>query len=235
MRIAELFEPQVPTRKRKRGATVPEVFIVESLALADEAGERREGAVLAAVLKMCGKNPLYYYIRTRAELELMAKEFERSGYRYLHISCHGGAKSLELTLDSVGYKDFAQIFRRRLRNRRLFVSACSAGNHHFAAAVSSRNKDLKSIAAPAKDIQFDHAVAFWSSFYVKTFSLNSDSMNADRIVGVLGPLAQLFGEPVHFSRKSGNGRWTHELIAKDAGHLQQHRSRPRGRRTRLSR
>jgi hypothetical protein len=232
MRIAELFEPQVPTRKKKRGATIPEVFIVESLGLADEAGERREGAVLAAVLKMCGKNPLYYYIRTRAELELMAKEFEDSGYRYLHISCHGSAKSLELTLDSVSYQEFAKIFQRRLSNRRLFVSACSAGNNLFAEAVSARNKDLKSIAAPSNDIQFDHAVAFWSSFYVKTFSLNADSMNSDRIVGVLGPLAELFGEPVHFSRKGGDGEWTHEVVAMDAGRLQRRQPRRRASRSR---
>jgi hypothetical protein len=200
---------------------------VESLGLADEAGERREGAVLAAVLKMCGKNPLYYYIRTKAELELMAKEFEDSGYRYLHISCHGGKRSLELTLDSVSYQEFARIFRRRLSNRRLFVSACSAGNELFAETVSAKNNDLKSIAAPSNDIQFDHAVAFWSSFYVKTFSLNADSMNSDRIVGVLGPLAELFEEPVHFSRKGGNGRWTHEVIAMDAGQLRQRRARRR--------
>jgi hypothetical protein len=101
MRLAELFEPQIPTPKKKAGGTVPEVFIIESLELADEAKERREGAVLAAVLKMCGKNPLYYYIRTQAELELMAGEFEKSGYRYLHISCHGGGTSLDTTLDSV--------------------------------------------------------------------------------------------------------------------------------------
>jgi hypothetical protein len=68
MATSYMFEPQVPTRKKKRGATVPEVFIVESLGLADEVSERREGGVLAAVLKMCGKNPLYYYIRTKAEL-----------------------------------------------------------------------------------------------------------------------------------------------------------------------
>ena len=67
MRFNELFGPQMPTRKRKAGSTVPEVFIVESLGLADERKDRREGEVLAAVLRMCGKNPLYYYIRTQAE------------------------------------------------------------------------------------------------------------------------------------------------------------------------
>src|ERR1700741_3625319 len=103
MRLAELFEPQVPTRKGKPTDTVPEVFVLESLELNDEADERREGAVLAAVLKMCGKNPLYYYIRTKAELKFMAEEFTRSGYRYLHLSCHGGQTSLATTLDSVSY------------------------------------------------------------------------------------------------------------------------------------
>jgi len=212
MRLAELFAPQIPTPKKKSSDTVPEVFIIESLELTDEAKERRGGAVLAAVFKMCGKNPLYYYIRTKAELELMAKEFERSGYRYLHISCHGGDTSLETTLNSVDYQEFADIFRGRLKSRRLFVSACSAGNQLFAEVIGGKNKDLISIAAPSHDIQFDHAVAFWSSFYVKTFSMNAKSMNSDRIVEVLKPLAALFGEPVHFSKKNKQGAWIHEVI-----------------------
>ncbi len=212
MRLAELFEPQTPTRRRKKADTVPQVFIIESLALVDEASERREGAVLAAVLKMCGKNPLYYYIRTRAELELMAQEFEASCYRYLHISCHGGDTSLETTLDSVSYQSFAKIFEGKLKNRRLFVSACSAGNDLFAELVGSKNADIISIAAPSTDIQFDHAVAFWSSFYVKTFSLNSRSMDSARIVEVVKPLAALFPAPIHFSRRGKGKQWVHEVI-----------------------
>ena len=211
MRLAELFEPQVPTRKGKPTDTVPEVFVLESLELNDEADERREGAVLAAVLKMCGKNPLYYYIRTKAELKFMAEEFTRSGYRYLHLSCHGGQTSLATTLDSVSYQDFAEIFAGRLDKRRLFVSACSAGNKRFAEIVGGRNADLISVTAPARDIRFDHAVAFWSSFYVKTFSMNSESMNFRRIAEVLRTLATLFGEPVQFSRKH-KGKWIHNVI-----------------------
>ncbi|WP_244095821.1 hypothetical protein [Rhodoferax ferrireducens] len=207
-----MFEPQVPTRKKKPSDTVPEVFIIESLELTDEAKERREGAVLAAVLKMCGKNPLYYYIRTKAELKLMAEEFEASGYRYLHVSCHGGDTSLETTLDSVSYQEFANIFSGRLKDRRLFVSACSAGNELFVEVVGGRNKEVISIAAPANDIQFDHAVAFWSSFYVKTFSLNARSMNSNRIVEVLKPLAALFNAPVHFSKRDQQKHWVHERI-----------------------
>jgi hypothetical protein len=192
--------------------TVPEVFIIESLDLGDERKARREGEVLASVLRMCGKRPLYYYIRTRAELELMAQLFYVSNYRYLHISCHGGKSSLATSLDVVSYEEFATIFAKRLRNRRLFVSACSAGNAKFAKQVRSQNQGIISVAAPAKDIQFDHAVAFWSSFYVKTFSTNARSMSSDRIAGVLRPLAALFGEPVHLSRKDRAGKWIHGVI-----------------------
>jgi hypothetical protein len=212
MQFTELLGPQTPTRKKKSGDTVPEVFIIESLELADEAKERREGEVLAAVLRMCGKNPLYYYIRTKAELELLAKHFAASGYRYLHISCHGGMTSLETTLDSVSYKEFARIFARKLKSRRLFVSACSAGNRPFAELVRRRNPGIISVAAPRNDIQFDHAVAFWSSFYVKTFARNARAMNSDRIAELLRPLAALFNEPVHFSRANRKGKWVHEII-----------------------
>lgn len=71
-----------------------------------------------------------------------------------------GATSLETTLESVSYQDFAKIFAGKLKNRRLFVSACSAGNEMFAEMVGSGNDDVISIAAPSTDIRFDHAVAF---------------------------------------------------------------------------
>jgi len=160
---------------------------------------------------MCGKKPLYYYIRTKAELEVLAEEFEASGYRYLHLSCHGGDTSLETTLDSVSYRDFAKVFEIRLSRRRLFVSACSAGNELFAELVRNKNDKIISIAAPADQIRFDHAVAFWSSFYVKAFSLNAKSMSSDRLVKVLEPLADLFNARMHFSRIR-EGKWVHELI-----------------------
>ena len=212
MRLTELFEPQVPSRKKSADGTVAEVFIIESLRLADEAKEKHEGAVLAAVLKMCNKKPLYYYIRTKAELEHLAEKFESSRYRYLHISCHGGDTSLETTLDVVSYKDFAKIFENRLAGRRLFVSACSAGNELFSEIVGSKNGKVISVAAPSEDIYFDHAVALWCAFYVKVFSINPTSMNSNRLVEVLKPLAALFGAPMHFSRRGDRQKWKHEKV-----------------------
>ncbi|MDO8777613.1 MAG: hypothetical protein Q7K57_54640 [Burkholderiaceae bacterium] len=212
MRLGEIFQPQSASRRKRSDGTVAEVFIIESLTLTDETKERHEGAVLAAVLKMCGKKPLYYYIRTRAELEHLAEEFEASGYRYLHVSCHGGDGSLETTLDSISYADFAKIFSNRLAGRRLFVSACSAGNESFAELIHGKNSKAISVAAPVEEIRFDHAVAFWCAFYTKAFSINAKYMNSDHLLEVLQPLATLFNAPMHFSRVGKNKKWAHEVI-----------------------
>src|ERR1700722_13922119 len=150
MHLLDMLGPQERARRKGRVETVPEVFIMESLELGDERKARLEGAVLASVLRMCGKRPLYYYIRTRAELELMAQLFYASNYRYLHISCHGGKRSLSTTLDGIDYEEFATIFAGRLRNRRLFVSACSAGNSKFASWSEAKTRASSRSPLPRK-------------------------------------------------------------------------------------
>ncbi len=213
MLLSELLSGQTPSKKKSSNGTVAEVFIIESLTLRDETKQRHEGAVLASVLKMCGKKPMYYYIRTKAELEHLADEFDASGYRYLHLSCHGNDTSLDTTLDPITYTEFAKIFKDRLKGRRLFVSACSAGNELFAETVGGKNSELISVAAPSQDIDFDDAVAFWSSFYVKTFKQNAKSMNSNRVADILKSLAVFFNAPIHFSKRhKDTKKWVHQVI-----------------------
>ena len=193
--------------------TVPQVFIIESLRFSDERDARLEGKVLADVLKMCGKNPLYFYFRTEAELVVLAKKFHASGYRYLHISCHGSDDSIETTLDSIPYARFAEVFANKLVNRRLFASACEVGNELFSEEIGGLNKGMHSIAAPADAIRFDVAVAFWAAFYVKAFYINESAMKAADITGVFRPLCALFDIRLHWSRYSAkHERWDHEVI-----------------------
>jgi hypothetical protein len=213
MRLAELLDPPKPSRRRESDGSVAEVFIIESLSLIDEMRSRHEGEVLADVLRMCGKKPLYYYIRTKAELEVLAEEFAASGYRYLHLSCHGGETELETTLDRIPYAEFAQMFSGRLKRRRLFASACGVGNSMFAELVGARSTGMYSVAGPAAELRFDQAVAFWSAFYVKAFSINARSMNSKHILDVIRALSALFRTAFHFSRYSEQGKaWAHELI-----------------------
>ncbi|MFZ5843925.1 MAG: hypothetical protein ACOY3E_13630 [Pseudomonadota bacterium] len=194
--------------------TEPEVFILESLDFDDENESRFEGRILADVLRMCGKNPKYYYFRTEAELEILTLMFRESGYRYLHLSCHGSSDKIHTTLNDITYIRFSQIFEKNLRNRRLFVSACEVGNELFSAVVAGRNKGMYSIAGPSEDIRFDHAVAFWSAFYVKAFSVDSGAMKGGDIESALQDLCKLFAINFFFSKYNAKkDKWINKDIS----------------------
>jgi hypothetical protein len=195
--------------------TISEVFIIESLSIEDERLKVTEGKILFDTLKMCGKSPEYYYIRTKRELEEVAKIFRKSGCRYLHISCHADEANICLTYDDLSYMEFAEIFRGYLKNRRLFVSACSVGvSEMFASIVAGKdNQGMYSVVAPQIDIRFDKAVALWCAFYVQVFSEKVNSMNQTRIRYALMALCRLFDVPIMFSMYSANtNSWGHDVI-----------------------
>lgn len=194
--------------------TEPDVFILESLSLADEAEGRLEGRILRDILKLSGKNPKYYYFRTERELVELAQVYRESGYRFLHISCHGSHEALATTFDNVSYANFASVFDGLLKNRRLFVSACEMGNELFSTIVAAKNKGMYSIIAPTQRIRFDRAAAIWAAFYVLMFDLDARAMKADKITRCLRNLARLFSETFHFSRYNAkHDKWEHETIS----------------------
>lgn len=194
--------------------TFPEVFILESLTVIDERKKRFEGRVLADVLRMCGKSPEYFYFRTERELEELILEFRRSGYRYLHLSCHGNDSEIATTYGTVTYQRFAEITAGHLQNRRLFVSACEVGNELFSELVAARNRGMYSIASPMVTIPFDKAVALWSALYVHMFSVNDTHQKAKHINDALTPLCNLFNIPFMFSVYHPNSdSWENRSIA----------------------
>lgn len=195
--------------------TEPEVFIIESLNIDDEEKGYFEGKVLADILRMCGKKPIYYYFRTKSELQMLVLMFRESGYRYLHLSCHGSNTNIETTLDSISYIEFSEMLEGLMKNRRLFVSACETGNELFSTVVSGRNKGMYSIAAPSEKIGFDHAVALWSAFYVKAFSIDKSSMKRRHIDSALRKLCELFEVKFHWSfYRAKQDEWAHKIIQK---------------------
>lgn len=192
--------------------TKPDVFIIESVGF-DEEADYLEGRVLYDVLRMCGKSPHYFLIRTRRELEELAARFSDSDYRYLHVSCHGSPDGLQLTLDFVPNEDFAAIFADRLKLRRLVVSACQAGNAAFVSAVRVTNRGMHSILSPADDVQFDHAVALWTALYVKCFSVDDEGMKGKTIGEAAQQLSTMFGVRLHFARYTPyNDSWVDDVL-----------------------
>ena len=191
----------------------PETFILESLEREDEKEARLDGKILYDVLKLHGKNPIYYYFRTQRELVEFAKIFRESGYRYLHLSCHGGEDIVQYTFGNSNYKDFAQIFEKKLHNRRLFVSGCNLGNMQFAQEIFSKNGGMYSITAPTKKVYFHQSVSFWSDFYYMMYAWDDSMMKKKRLNQVLTQLTTIFEMPLaHYFRNTGQGAVVHEQI-----------------------
>jgi hypothetical protein len=176
--------------------TKPELFILESLKKEDEEAKRFEGQILSDMLRLSGKNPKYYYFQSKDELPHLVGLFRQSQYRYLHISSHASNTHIGTTNGSLTYAQFADIFKGHLPLRRLFFSACQVGNASFVSEVSAKNKGMHSILAPAENIEFHHAAALWSSFYVSMFTLNEKAMKRGDIEDRLRALRVLF--PVDF-------------------------------------
>jgi hypothetical protein len=195
--------------------TVPDVFIFESLSEADEKAKRFEGQTIADMLRLAGKNPKYFYFQSESELPHLLGLFRESKYRFLHVSAHASDKFIGTTNGNLTYDRFSEIFEGHLQLRRLFFSACQIGNQSFVESVSKRNKGMHSIVAPSENIQFDHAAALWSSFYISIFTQNSNAMKHIDIETRLNGLCRLF--PVDFffaGYDSVNKNWKYKTIKK---------------------
>ena len=159
------------------------------------------------------KNPKYHYFQGERELPHLVALFRESQYRYLHISCHGSQTEIFTTNGAMSYARFAQFFSGHLRLRRLVVSACELGNNMFVDLIAASNKGMHSIVAPAQTIQYDHAAAIWSAFYVSMFSERYASMSHSRIVRKLAALRRLFPVDFYFAGYSPKrDLWNHRVI-----------------------
>lgn len=181
----------------------PEVFIIESLKF-DEEEAYREGEMIARALRMSLKNPLYRYVRTKVELQHFVDEFEDSGYRYLHISCHGSKTGISTTLEDLTIDEFADIVGPVLDGKRLFLSTCQASTSKMAEAVFSKG-GCTSLAGPVNRINFDDSVVLWTSFYHLMFKADAKRMKREQIKATISTLARLLGEKVNFYA-SRNGK-----------------------------
>ena len=98
----------IGTRPTKCSSTIPDVCIIETLKLTDEAADRSEGVLLSAAMRLSAKHPRYAYLRTGQEMSVFLGQFCTSQYRYLHLSCHGNEDVLATTLDVLPFGEVAR-------------------------------------------------------------------------------------------------------------------------------
>jgi hypothetical protein len=179
----------------------PEVFIIESLNFDDEDNERFEGRIISQILAMSGKHCEYYYIRTERELTEILKRFAVSEYRYLHLSCHGSADSMHTTLDDIPFRELGILLRPYLRERRLFISACSMVNDALARELMT-DSGCYSILGPDEDVRFGDAAVLWAAFYHAMFTNDSTAMRRADLKFKALELADLFRVPLNIFTSS---------------------------------
>lgn len=173
------------------------VFIIESLRFVDEENDAFEGRFLSQILHLSGKESIYYYVRTKKELKEVLKRFHKSDYRYLHLSCHGNEEEIRTTIDPISFSEFSQLAKPYLKDKRLFISACSAVNHKLADAVI-RSCQCFSIIGPANKVPFGDAAIIWASFYHLVFREDAMRMRRADIMTTLKSIAKTFVVPMNY-------------------------------------
>lgn len=197
----------------EKDKTFPRVFIIESLDFEDETNKHFEGEIISKILNFSNIQHQYHYVRTKVEFEHFIKEFNKSNYRYLHISCHGNTREIATTLDSISFDDLIFILQNVLDRKRLFISACSSTNKSLANKIFPLT-DCYSIIGPAKDINMDDAAIFWASFYQIMFKKNNRAMKRNILLPTLRQLSKLHEMPMKYysSSKASAAGWKVESI-----------------------
>lgn len=178
-------------RKTSHKRSKPEVFIIESLDLEDEERDLLEGRRIQQMLALSEKHCRYFYIRSKPELERIMKEFRKSQYRYLHLSCHGDRNSLCTTFDNLSFDAIGKIINPYISQRRVFVSACRATSWSLASTLMTTTS-CYSVMGPSCDIAFRDAALFWATFYHLMFKENNGAMKRDVIPRIGRSAAKLF-------------------------------------------
>lgn len=196
-------------------ATIADVYIIESLYPDDEGNGRLEGVFLSHVLRLHGKNPKYQYVRTRKDFEKAIHAFGKSGYRYLHLSCHGDPEGLCTTnRDEVDFDELADMLKPHMQGRRLFVSACKMVHADLAEAIIP-GSGCYSVVGPIHDIAFTDSAVIWAAIYHLAFSEDSDRMTRSSLTIKLKQACKLFDVSFAFFAKRSKLKkgFTSDLLA----------------------
>jgi hypothetical protein len=171
--------------------TTPNVFIVESLDFEDEEKEHTEGKFISHILRLAGRQVRYVYIRTSTELRSVMEQFEDSGFRYLHFSCHGSKKEIALTLDRFSAAEFGALVAPSLDKRRVFFSACGVATPVMASALLN-GTGCYSMVGPSESVFFDESALYWASLYHLLFKDDAQVVKRKDLSANMAKLSGVF-------------------------------------------
>jgi hypothetical protein len=168
------------------------VFIIESL----RSDDYFDGETLRDILELSKIDVRYEWVETNEELNSRLTDFSESRFRYLHISCHADSNGLELTNDNLSNEEFGKMIKGKIKNRRIFFSACKAGNLKLA-SIAIKNGAYSLVGSPI-DLHFVKHALFWASFFHVINEYDNNKMKKAEINYFLKACVNLFYIPINY-------------------------------------
>lgn len=191
------------------------VYIIESLREIDY----KDGKTLHGILELSRIPTTYNWVNSIEKFKTSLKIFQKSQYRYLHISCHANEAGIEINGTFISNSDFQILTKGILTNKRLFLSACKGANRDLASRIVLKNRAYSLIGMPIK-LRFDKSVLFWSSFYHLINEIDSNKMRRNDIIEIVKKCVNLFNVPVnYYSRITGNTNFMRRVKIRTDGFI----------------
>jgi len=145
------------------------IFIIESL----RGSDYFDGENLSEILELSSISNIYREVLCKDDFIVAVDEFKNSNLRYLHLSCHADMSGIEINGEHLSNSELSVIFKGKVNNKRIFLSACKGGNKNMATALITNCKAQSVIGTP-NNLYFDKAALFWPAFY---HVINCDDKN----------------------------------------------------------
>lgn len=172
-------------------STVYGVFIIESVRSTDFA----EGEYLSIILNH-SITTYYQDCLDKDHLKGLLKDFRKSGFRYLHLSCHANKKGIFINEEFISNQELEGLFGN-MKDRRVFLSACEAGNGDLAQRLIGTGKPLSVIGTP-DPLDQDKAAVFWPAFYYIMKETDTKKMTRDYLKSSLKKCVDLFDVRINY-------------------------------------
>lgn len=172
------------------------VYIIESNEL-----HYRDGEKLREILDLIEFPCRYQPVGTLSEFSNAIDEFSKSGFRYLHLSCHADMDGIQIKDSLIDNKDLIPICKGKLSRKRVFLSACRASNLRLA-TVLIQKCGAQSIIGSPQDLHFITAATLWPAFYHKVQELDKQSLNQKSLTRILRTCVNFFGIPINYYHQS---------------------------------
>jgi hypothetical protein len=169
------------------------VFIIESL----REDDYFDGENLSQILNLSIIDNIYREVLSKTDFEQALNEFQKSGLRYLHLSFHADYDGFEINGEDISMLEISEMMKGKLKNRRLFLSACKGGNRNVA-TVAIANNGARSIIGTPIDLHFDKAAIFWPAFYHVVNMADRSKMNKRNLSQALKKCVDLFHVPINY-------------------------------------